>query len=93
MMRLGHFASTDLRDLRRRLHVGHLHYLGPRAVDEILLEIGAEFSCMTAIEMKLERYSGLERAVVVAVGADRMPPVPIHAVNDDDVPPNPGEAA
>ena len=64
--------SGIIRDLRRRRHVAHLCQLGDRAVDELLQEIGAERSCMTAIEMKLKRYSGLDRDVIVAAGADRL---------------------
>jgi len=35
----------------------------------------------------------LETEVVDRVGANRLPAVPIHAVNDDDVPPGPENAA
>ena len=62
----------SIRDIRRRRHVAHLCRLGDRAVDELLREIGAERSCMTAIEMKLERYSGLDRGVIAAARADRL---------------------
>ena len=71
-----------IRDLRRRRHVAHICRLGDRAVDELLLEIGAERSCMTAIDMKLERYAKLDRGVIAAGGGNRLPRTPIHAVND-----------
>ncbi len=35
----------------------------------------------------------LKTEVVDRVGANRLPAVPIHAVNDDDVPPSPEDAA
>ncbi len=81
-------SAAATRDLRRRLHVERLHRLGPRALDELLLEIGAEMSCLTAIETRLERYAGLDRGVVAAVGGDRFPPSPLHAMSD-----GPGTAA
>ncbi len=43
-----------IRDLRRRRHVERLHRLGPRAIDELPLDIGAERHCLTAIEDNLE---------------------------------------
>ena len=54
--------------------------LGPRVLDELLQEMGAERFCMTAIEMKLERYARLGRDVVTAVGAGRPAAPPIHEV-------------
>ena len=62
-----------IRELRRRRHVERLHRLGPRAVDELLLDIGAERHCMTAIEDKLARYAELDPGLVTAVGGDRFP--------------------
>ena len=81
MTHLGHIPHC-VRDLRRQRHVERLHRLGPRVLDELLQEIGAERFCMTAIEMKLERYAGLDRDVVAAVGGNRLPRTSIHAVND-----------
>jgi hypothetical protein len=48
----------------------HLHALGPRATYELLREIAAGAD----IFERLERYGQLDRDVVEALGADRMPP-------------------
>ncbi len=64
---IGDVTSGIVRDLQRRRHVEWLHELGPRALDELLIEIGAESSCLTAIEMKLARYASLNRRVVEAL--------------------------
>ena len=68
------------RDLRRRDHVERLHRLGPRVLDELLLEIGAARSCLTAIETTLERYAGLSQDVIAAADGDRFPARPFHEV-------------
>lgn len=39
-------------DLRRQHHVRELHRLGPRVLDEMLLEIGAEHDITTDVERK-----------------------------------------
>ncbi len=80
-------TSTAIRDVRRRHHVERVCDLGNRVVDELLKEIGAEHFCMTSIEIKLEQFARLDRDVVAALGAGQFPVTPIHAVNDDDVPP------
>ena len=82
MTHLGRIPHGVVRDLRRQRHVERLHRLGPRVLDELLQEIGAERSCMTSIEMKLERYAKLDRGVIAAGGSNRLPRTPIHAVND-----------
>ena len=67
-------STPDLvRDIRRQRHVERLHRLGPRAIDELLLEIGAERHCLTAIEDKLACYAELDSDLALAVGGDRFP--------------------
>ncbi len=89
---IGEVAAEVAADLRFRRQVERVHRLGPRAVGELLQEIGADRSCLTAIETALERYTGLDCDVVAAGGANHLPAVPIHAVSGDDLPPSP-EAA
>ena len=67
-------------DLRRRRHVRKLHRLGPRVLDEFLVEIGAERSITTIIERKIERYAGLDIDTLELAGGDRFPAQPIHEV-------------
>jgi hypothetical protein len=68
--------------LRRQRLVRHLHQLGERAVAELLAELGVERSIGTIIDEKLLRFSRLDPATLKALGAERIPPVPIHAVGN-----------
>jgi hypothetical protein len=62
----------DDRDLRFQQNVAKVHALGPRAVCELLLELGADTLQMTAIEATVARYAArLDPAGVHAVGANR----------------------
>ena len=74
---------TDLHviaDLRRQRHIRQLYRLGPRAIDALLIEIGAERGITTIIERKVERYAGLDIDALEFAGGDRFPARPIHAV-------------
>ena len=88
--RLGDVTAGIIRDLRRRRNTVRLCREWPRAVVEIVDEFGAKSGRMTAIEQRLEECVRLlDAGVVEAVGADRLAPVPIHAVQDDDRPSGP----
>ena len=93
--RLGDVAAGIIRDLRRRRNVDRLCREWPRAMVEIVDEFGAKSMRMTEIEQRLEHcVQLLDAGVVEAVGGDRLSPAPLHlVVNDDDLPPAPGEAA
>ena len=67
-------------DLRRQRHVRRLYRLGPRVIDALLVEIGAERGIMTLIERKIERYAGLDVDALELAGGDRFPSLPIHVV-------------
>ena len=67
-------------DLRRQRHVRKLHRLGPRVLDELLVEIGAERSITTIIERKIERYAGLDPEALATIGGDGFCPVSIREV-------------
>ena len=70
-------AADIVADLRFRRRVERLHRLGPRAVAELLAEIGAERSITTTINQKLDRYTELDPAALEAAGGDFWP-FPIH---------------
>ena len=75
---------TSLRviaDLRRQRHVQKLHRLGPRVIDALLIEIGAERSIMTLIERKIEVYAELEPEVLEAAGGDKFWQPPLRGVD------------
>jgi hypothetical protein len=64
---------VDLADTRLRRDVERLHRLGPRAVAELLLEIGRESLLRVDIERRLARYVQLDPATVRALGAGEFP--------------------
>ncbi len=80
--RLGDVAAGIIRDLRRRRHVLRLCREWPRAMVEIIDEIGAKSGRTTAIEQRIEhRVQLLDAGLVDQVGgADRIPNPPIHEV-------------
>ena len=67
-------------DLKRQRHVQKLHRLGPRVIDALLIEIGAERSIMTLIERKIEKYAALDINAPGLAGGDRFPGQPIYLV-------------
>lgn len=65
------------RDLRFRRDVQRLHALGPRAIYEMLAELGARRLLRTELEELVGLYAArLGPQVVRATGADRLPPLP-----------------
>ncbi len=76
----GSLTTDIVANLRFRRQVEHLHGLGPRAVGELLAEIGAERSIRTVIDRKLDKYSQLEPHSINMAGGDRFPAVPVHLV-------------
>ena len=86
--RAARITNGIIRDLRRRRHIHRLCLEWPRAIVELIDDIGVKSGRMTAIEQRLEHcVQLLDARVVDVVGADQPTPIPIHAVNDDDVPP------
>ncbi len=73
-------APHVIADLRRQRHVRILHRLGPRAVDALLVEIGAERGITTIIERKIEVYAQLNPEALEAAGGDRFWPAPLREV-------------
>ena len=77
---IGPIAAVVVADLRFRRQVERVHALGPRAVAELLAEIGAERAIQTIIDTKLDRYAKLDPAAIEAAGGDRFPPAPLHEI-------------
>ena len=73
-------APSVIADLRRQRHVRQLYRLGPRAIDALLIEIGAERGITTIIERKIERYAGLDIDALELAGGDRFPARPVYEV-------------
>ena len=73
-------APGVIADMRRQRHVRQLYRLGPRAIDALLIEIGAERSIMTLIERKIEKYAALDIDALENAGGDRFPASPTYEV-------------
>ncbi len=73
-------APHVIADLRRQRHVQKLYHLGPRAIDALLIEIGAERGITTIIERKIEVFAQLEPEAIEAAGGDRFCPAPLREV-------------
>ena len=73
-------TADIIADMRQQRHVRKLHRLGPRVLDALLVEIGAERSITTIIEQKIERYAAIEPLALEATGGDNFWPVPVRKV-------------
>jgi hypothetical protein len=75
-------APADLRELRFRRDVERLHRLGPRAVYELLTELGARQLLRSEIEALVGRYSRVDPVALRLAAGDRMPPTPLRALRN-----------
>ncbi len=74
-------AIDDLVDrLRFHRQVEKLYRLGPRAIGELLAEIGEQRRCRTFIEMRLREYAALDPEVVRELDGDQFPRPPLYPV-------------
>ena len=94
MKRLGDITSGTIRDLRRRRNTFRLCRDWPRAMVELIDDIGAKSGRMTEIEQRLDACVRLldvgaagAHVDVEFGGCDRSPPIPIHDIVNDDVSP------
>ncbi len=61
--------------------VGHLHALGPRPVAELLTElVGTDEQARRDVFCLLEKYGGLDAALVDILGGSGFPAPPLHEV-------------
>ncbi len=75
----GHGPATTTIKFQRL--VGHLHALGPRPVAELLTELGGhDEQARRDILHLLEKYSGLDPALVRGLGGSSFPAPPLHEV-------------
>ncbi len=77
---IGEVAADVVADLRFRRKVQRLHNLGPRAVGELLAEVGAERGVQTIIEQKLDRYAEIDPDALEAAGGDKFWPAPVRNI-------------
>jgi hypothetical protein len=71
--------------LRRQRQIEAIHRLGARVIGKLLDEISRYHGIGDDIDRRLARYTRLPNlSLLRAVGGDRFPPVPLHAVEPDD---------
>ena len=64
-------------DLQFYRDVVRLHRLGPRALCELLTEIGEQRSCRTFIEQRVRRYAEINPNHLAALDGDTFPRPPL----------------
>ena len=69
-------AATAPASLQRHRQFEHLHRLGPRAVEELTLEVANGED----LDRALAAYQRLTPELLEATGGDRFPVLPIHVV-------------
>jgi hypothetical protein len=72
--------SQELVRLRRQRLVERIHALGPRVLFEFIDELDREHALGADLDRRLERYAGLNPAILRAVGGDKFAPAPIYIV-------------
>lgn len=76
--RLGEVVENLVDDLRFQRQVELLYRLGPRAVGELLAEIGEQRACRTFIDRRLSAYAALDPQAVKTFGGDQFPTPPLY---------------
>ncbi len=74
---LGAIIAPVAADLQFRCDVVRLHHLGPRALYELLTEIGEQRLCRTFIEQRVRRYSEIDPDHLTALDGDTFPRPPL----------------
>ncbi len=74
-------VDWPLFDARFHRLIDHLHQLGPRPVAELLTElVGTDEQARRDVLGLLEKYGGLDPALVHALGGSGFPAPPLHEV-------------
>ena len=77
---VGEITDDLVADLRFERQAEQLHALGPRAIGELLMEIGEQRHCGTFIEQRLRAYAALDPETVQALDGDEFPRPPLYEV-------------
>jgi hypothetical protein len=77
---VGTIAAETVADARFRRRVERFHAQGPRLTAELLAQVAADRSLGGYLDALLDRFLALDPETLRIVGADRMPPTPIHTV-------------
>ncbi len=77
----GPTRAGDVADLALRRTVERVHGLGPRAVYELLVEIGEQRLCRTYLEQRIQRYAEIDPEHLAALGGEHFPRPPLYEVS------------
>ena len=67
-------------DLRFQRDIERFYKLGPRALGELLVEIGEQRLCRTYIENRVRSYGSISPEYLSALGGDAFPRPPLYGV-------------
>ncbi len=73
-------SAAARNDLRFQRDIERLYKLGPRALGELLVEIGEQRHCRTYIENRDRSYGGISPEYLSALGGDAFPRPPLYGV-------------
>jgi hypothetical protein len=73
-------CASAAADLRLQRNAVAIHRLGPRAVYELLVELGAITGHRAAVDELAERYGAIDRTHLHVAGGDRFAPRPLLLV-------------
>ena len=68
-------------DLQFQRDIERLYKLGPRALGELLAEIGEQRLCRTYLELRIRRYAEIDPKHLAALDAGHFPRPPIYEVS------------
>ncbi len=68
-------------DFQFQRDIERLYNLGPRALGELLAEIGEQRLCRTYLELRIRRYAEIDPKHLAALDADHFPRPPIYEVS------------
>jgi hypothetical protein len=75
--------NCDAADLRLQRNAAAVHRLGPRAVYQLLLEVGASTWHRAAVDELAARYAAIDELHLYVAGGDRFAPRPLLPVPED----------
>jgi hypothetical protein len=75
--------NCDAADLRLQRNAAAVHRLGPRAVYELLLDLGAITWHRAAVDELAARYAAIDRTHLYVAGGDRFAPRPLLPVRQE----------
>ena len=72
--------QAEARRLRRQRLVQRLYRLGPRAVFELVDEIGRRHGITDEVDRRLAAFAALDAEILAITGGDKFPAAPMRAI-------------